>query len=157
MVASKTIHPVLGHNLSKVGYLSDLVTAGSGTYGAMIVDDTFFVDHNVSICPLIRISSNEPSAPGRGPLRTPPFAPRINEPTGNLPGVSLLDRPMLPSELRRALDRLEPNDPARALVQLLEGDEAPVLSAACIQRLLDEIQREKGPPLAHRGPGRDGP
>lgn len=46
VVASKTIHPVLDHNLSKLGYLSDLVTAGSGTYGAMIVDDTFFVDHN---------------------------------------------------------------------------------------------------------------
>ena len=47
VVASKTIHPDLGGNLTKIGYLSDLVTAGSGTYGAMVVDDTFFVDHNV--------------------------------------------------------------------------------------------------------------
>ena len=46
VVASKTIHPDLGGNLTKIGCLSDLVTAGSGTYGAMIVDDTFFVDHN---------------------------------------------------------------------------------------------------------------
>ena len=46
VVASETIHPVLGSNLTKLGFLTDILTAGSGTYGAEILDETYFVDHN---------------------------------------------------------------------------------------------------------------
>ena len=46
VIGSETIHPVLDGNLTKIGYLTDIVTMASGTDAAMILDSTYFVDHN---------------------------------------------------------------------------------------------------------------
>ncbi len=46
VIGSETIHPVLDGNLTKLGYLTDVVSMASGTDAAMILDTTYFVDHN---------------------------------------------------------------------------------------------------------------
>ena len=49
VIGSETIHPVLDGNLSKIGYLSDVLSMASGTDAAMILDTTYFVDHNAFV------------------------------------------------------------------------------------------------------------
>ena len=83
VVASKTIHPVLDKNLTKVGYLADLVTAGSGHYGAAIIDDTFFVDHNAFLNVPGFVPTERPLVSGDlAPLVTAPADPAVQ--SGNL-------------------------------------------------------------------------
>lgn len=48
------------------------------------------------------------------------------------------------AELRRALARLEPNDPARPLIELVIEEDDPALTGAVVRRLLAEIRAEKG-------------
>ena len=46
VIGSETVHPVLDGNLSKLGYLSDVLSMSSGTDAAIVLDTTYFVDHN---------------------------------------------------------------------------------------------------------------
>ncbi|MHB8430185.1 MAG: hypothetical protein ACYDDZ_06595 [Acidimicrobiales bacterium] len=46
VIGSETIHPVLDGNLTRLGYLTDVLSMKSGTDAAMILDSTFLVDHN---------------------------------------------------------------------------------------------------------------
>lgn len=48
------------------------------------------------------------------------------------------------SELRRCYDRLEPDDPARPLIDLAMENDSPEVLAAVIRRLLAEIRAERG-------------
>jgi hypothetical protein len=59
------------------------------------------------------------------------------------------------AELRRALARLEPNDPARPLVELVIEEDDPALTAAVVRRLLLEIRAEKGGPRAEPAADRE--
>ncbi|MGI0155895.1 MAG: hypothetical protein ACREDE_07175, partial [Thermoplasmata archaeon] len=47
VIGSETVHPVLDGNLSKIGSLTDVLSMASGTDAAMVLDTTYFVDHNV--------------------------------------------------------------------------------------------------------------
>ncbi len=50
--------------------------------------------------------------------------------------------------LRRAVERIPRDDPARALVELVLEDDDPALTSAVVRRLLAEIRSEKGGPRA---------
>lgn len=48
------------------------------------------------------------------------------------------------ADLRRALGRLDPADPIRALIELVVEDDDPALTARIVRRLVSEIRRERG-------------
>ena len=48
------------------------------------------------------------------------------------------------ADLRRALGRLDPTDPIRALIELVVEDDDPALAAGVVRRLLAEIRIERG-------------
>ena len=48
------------------------------------------------------------------------------------------------AEIRRALSRLEPDDPLRPLVELVADDRDPRLVTAVVGRILAEIRTERG-------------
>lgn len=47
------------------------------------------------------------------------------------------------SDLRRALSRLDPGDPAGPLVELASENADPTLTAAVVRKLLAEIRAER--------------
>ena len=65
------IHPVLDENLTKIGYLGDMLSvAASSTDAAMILDSAFFVDHNAYA-----------NAPGASTASIPMVAGSVRSPT----------------------------------------------------------------------------
>ncbi len=51
---------------------------------------------------------------------------------------------VLSAALRQALARLEPNDPARPMVELVFEVDDPAVTSAVVRKLLAEIRAERG-------------